>query len=372
MALPVLIIFCCLSCYTLVIFLFSSGVKKSELLPAGEKESTREVSIVIPFRNEAANLPLLLADLLAQSYPKDLYEVIFVDDHSDDGSHALVDSMISGTHGFRCLQLLHESSGKKAALFHGIQHASFERLIQVDADCRIGPQFIASHMDFLEKHPADLVAGLVSTSEEAGGFLEVFERLDLLALAGTGVGSFGIGRPMMCSGANLAYSRELYMETRSFDPSESTDSGDDMFLMIGARKLKRSLAYNSAREAYVETSPVSSFRAFLAQRIRWGAKTRHYGMLDIQLLALLVMLSNVAVLLMPLCFFLSTGQWPWLALAWMLKSLADFVLLYRTSGLSHQRSDLLWFVPVLLVYYPVFFMTLMGVLLGRSRWKRKV
>ena len=371
MALPVLIIFCCLICYTLVICLFSSGVSSFEPPPAGEKERTREVSIIIPFRNEAANLPLLLADLLAQSYPKELYEVVLVDDHSDDGSQATVDSMISGTHGLRCLRVPPESSGKKAALFHGIQHASFERLIQVDADCRIGPHFIASHMAFLEEHPADLVAGLVSTSEGTGGFLEVFERLDLLALAGTGVGSFGIGRPMMCSGANLAYSRELYMETRSFDPVESVESGDDMFLMIGARKLKRSMAYITDREAYVETAPVPSFRAFLAQRIRWGAKTRHYGMLDIQMLALLVMLSNLSILLMPLGIFLFSGLWPWLGLAWMLKSLADFVLLYRTSGLSNQRRDLRWYVPVMLVYYPVFLMTLMGVLLGRSRWKRK-
>lgn len=370
MALPLIIILCFLGSYALVIFLISSGVRRSELPAGGEKENTRKVSIIIPFRNETHSLPRLVADLLAQSYPKKLFEVVFVDDHSEDGSRTMVDSMISGEQGFRCLPLPPDSTGKKAALFHGIQHASFEYLIQVDADCRIGAQFIASHMAFLEKHPADLVAGLVSTSNGAGGFLEAFERLDLLALAGCGVGSFALGRPMMCSGANLVYSRELYMATRSFDPVQATESGDDMFLMIGARKLNRTLAYNTSPEAFVETEPASSLPRLLAQRIRWGAKTTHYGMLDIQLLALLVTLSNVAVFLMPLWLFLYTGAWPWLAGAILLKSLADFALLCRITVLSQQRSSLRWFAPVMLAYYPVFLMTLLGVLLGKSRWKR--
>jgi cellulose synthase/poly-beta-1,6-N-acetylglucosamine synthase-like glycosyltransferase len=316
------------------------------------------------------HLPLLVHDLKAQSYPKSLYEIIFVDDHSDDESGKLLDSMISRESGFSCLKLPSEKEGKKAALYHGIQHASHDRLIQVDADCRVGRHFIASHMTFFEKHPSDLVAGLVNTSKGEGGFLEVFERLDLLALAGTGAGSFGIGRPMMCSGANLGYSRELYTATRSFDPVETTESGDDMFLMIGARKLQRTLAFNTANEASVETAPVHSLRALLVQRIRWGAKSTRLRMADIQLLAILVTLTNLTLLMMPLWFFLYTGEWPWLAGAWILKSLADFILLFRISGLSNQRTGLFWFLPVSLAYYPVFFLTLVGILLGRSRWKR--
>jgi len=370
MALPIIIILSCISCYSLVIFLISSGIRKCEISPDGVNNYSLKVSVIIPFRNEAKNLPLLVHDLLAQSYPKSLYEVIFVDDHSDDESGKVMDSMVSGIPGFSCLRLVPGRSGKKAALYHGIQHASHPRLIQVDADCRLGRQFIASHMAFLEKHPSDLVAGLLFSAKGKGGFLEVFERLDLLALAGTGAGSFGMGRPMMCSGANLAYSRELYMDTRSFDPVESTESGDDMFLMIGARKLKKTIAFNTAIEACVETEPIQTFRDLLAQRIRWGAKSTRYGMADIQVLAILVTLTNLTVLLMPLWVFLFWAEWPWLAGVWIVKSLADFILLYRISRLSHQRADLLWFIPVSLAYYPVFLMSLVGILLGRTRWKR--
>lgn len=370
MALPLLIILSIVGAYTLVLLLFSSGIQKEESYADREPAHGSKVSVIIPFRNEEQNLPLLIHDLKVQTYPPGLFEVILVNDHSTDGSGEIVKSMVAGIPGFRQLGLLPGNSGKKAALSHGIQSASHERLIQVDADCRIGPEFIASHMAFLEKHPSDLVAGLVSTGQGKGGFLEVFERLELLALAGTGAGSFRTGRPMMCSGANLAYSRELYMETRSYDPAESTESGDDMFLMIGARKLKRVLAFNLDREACVHTAPVLSFRDLLKQRIRWGAKSTRYGMADIQLLALLVAVTNLSVLLMPLWFILFPGNWQWLAGTCLMKSVADFVLLYLISGICHQRSNLRWFIPVSLVYYPVFFLSLLGMVSGRQSWKR--
>jgi cellulose synthase/poly-beta-1,6-N-acetylglucosamine synthase-like glycosyltransferase len=370
MALCIIIILFSVFCYSLVMFLISSGVRECEISPDGVNDNSLKVSVIIPFRNEAENLPLLVDDLLAQTYPKSLYEVIFVNDHSGDESGEVIDSMISAAPGFSCLRLLPGSSGKKAALYYGIQNAIYDRLIQVDADCRVGPEFIASHMAFLEEHPSDLVAGVVTTTRGTGGFLEAFERLDLLALAGSGAGSFQRGRPMMCSGANLAYSRELYMETRSFDPVETIESGDDMFLMIGARKLRRTMAFNTAREACVETGPVPTLRALLVQRIRWGAKSTRYEMADIQLFALLVIWTNLTVLLMPLWLILFTGCWPWLAGALSVKFLADFVMLYRISGVTNQRGDLKLFLPVSLAYYPVFFMTLVGVLLGRTRWER--
>ena len=370
MALFILIIFVSISAYSLVVLFLSSRIRKQDIVPATVRKQSASVSVIIPFRNEESHLPLLINDLKSQSYPRGLWEVIWVNDHSTDRSGEIAESMINGIQGFKYLTMLPGRSGKKAALAFGIQHASHERLIQVDADCRVGSQFVASHMAYLEKYPADLVAGLVSTFSARKKFLEVFERLDLLALAGVGAGSFEIGRPMMCSGANLSYSRKLYMETRAFDPSESTRSGDDMFLMIGARKLNRKLAYNTAFESSAFTAPVPGFQQLVAQRIRWGAKSTRYGMADIQWFALLVTLTNLGIFLMPLWFLLIPGGWPYLAGAWILKSLADFVLLYRISGIVHQRGNMPWFIPVSLVYYPVFFLSLVGILLGKSAWEK--
>lgn len=371
MALPILLFLLLIFTYVLVIIVFSLGLSKYETFTEISNTDGANVSIIIPFHNEIANLPLLIQDLLDQSYPRNQFEVLFVDDHSEDGSLEELATLLDGESDFSCFALPLAGSGKKAALHFGIQAAKYERIIQVDADCRVGRYFIASHMTFLSKHSADLVAGLVLITRGKGGFREAYERIDLLALAGTGAGSFALGRPMMCSGANLSYTRTLYMETRRFDPVELTESGDDMFLMIGARKLKKKLVFNTASEAIVTTNAVKSFRQLIAQRIRWGAKTPHYAMRDIQVLALLVALSNLGILLLPVWCYFYTAHWPWLTGAWLLKSLADLLLLYRISGISHQRDVLRWFVPVSLAYYPIFFISLGGVCLGRPGWKRR-
>lgn len=369
MALPIILFLLVVSTYSLVLFLFSTGVHKCAISYTQGNELPGKVSIIVPFHREMENLADLVGDLLDQSYPRSFYEVLLVDDHSEQGFSEKIQSLLSGTSGFHCLSMPKGSSGKKASLNFGIQAAKYDRLIQVDADCRVGKHFIASHMAFLEEHPADLVAGLVLCSPGKGGFLEAYERLDLMALAGTGAASFALGRPMMCSGANLSYSRKLYMETRRFDPVELSESGDDMFLMIGARKLNKKLAFTTGVGATVKTLPVKSFRQILRQRIRWGAKSYHYGMADIQGLALLVSLANLAIFLTPVWCILYIELWPWLLGGWLLKSLADFALLTRISQISHQREVLRWFLPVSLVYYPLFFISFAGALLGRSAWK---
>jgi hypothetical protein len=174
---------------------------------------------------------------------------------------------------------------------------------------------------------------------------------------------------MMCSGANLSYSRKLYEETRSFDPESTVASGDDMFMMIGARKLGKILSFISDRESIVRTVPQKDLASLIAQRIRWGSKAGRYKMLDIQLLAFLVSMTNVSILLMPLWIILFSPWWPWLAGAWMFKTFVDFMLLFRMTGICESRSDLMMFLPVSLLYYPYFLVTVLGALRGKTVWK---
>ena len=373
MALTVIIFLIVIYFYGLIIFIFFIEMGREQEISGEYHERPRPVSVIVPFRNEVENLPGLLDDLAVQSYPGDFWEVLFVDDHSEDGSGAGLESLLKSTamerRDFRCLYLPSGKSGKKAALSHGIEHARNDWIIQLDADCRVGPRFIESHISFLEQNPSDLIAGIVTTGRGRGNFLETFERLDMLSLAGSAAGSFGLGRPVMCSGANLAYSRELYMETRSFDPESGTASGDDMFMMIGARKLGKTLSYTVNRESIVETGPVKDLRAFIAQRVRWGSKSSRYAMADIQFLAILVSLTNLCILLLPLFIPLFNDWWPWLAGGWIFKTFADFILLYRITGLTRHRSDLRFYIPVSLVYYPVFLVTVAGAVLVKPVWK---
>ena len=370
MAIPVIIILLVVYFYVLVILLcYLETGKETDSGDDAIGLTGRNISILVPFRNEQDHIGNLAGDLVKQSFPPGKWEVLFIDDQSGDDSAQVLAPFLSERANFHYHRLPPGISGKKGAISFGIQHAAHDRIIQVDADCRIQPGFISSHVSFLEKNPSDLVAGLVTTGRGTGDFLETFERLDMLALAGVSAGSFNLGRPLMCSGANLNYSRQLYQETRPFDPGNSVPSGDDMFLMIGARKLGKTLSFNLDPQSMVTTAPVKNWLTLIGQRIRWGGKSARYRMPDIQLMALWVSLTNIAVLLLPLWFFLYTGSWPWLAGACTVKILSDFVLLLRMTGMTGSRKDLILFVPATLIYYPYFLITVLGALLGKSAWK---
>lgn len=374
MALSALVILLIVSIYTLFIltFLFRLTRTKTGRTKGHEPldpESEWKVSILVPFRNEQKFLPHLLTDLLAQTYPADQMEILFINDHSEDGSGILFDSVSGRDIKISCLDLPEGRSGKKEALAYGIAHAANPWILQLDADCRIDSGFVGSHMAFQAQSSSDLVAGLVTTTQAKGGFLEHFERLDLLSLAGVGAASFQLGRAMMCSGANLGYAKELFVETRKFDPSHQHASGDDMFLMIGARKLGKTLSFNLAPDSVVRTAPVSNLLSFFDQRIRWGAKTIHYHMPDIQALAILVALTNLSVLLFPLGIIFYPALWPCFLGTWMAKTVADFLFLYKVTGYTGQRKSMAFFLPVSLAYYPVYLLLILSMFFRRPSWK---
>jgi cellulose synthase/poly-beta-1,6-N-acetylglucosamine synthase-like glycosyltransferase len=355
--------------YVVAVVFFTIGLGRLSPYRTPENSSRWPVTLIIPFRNEKDHLPLVVQDINGQSYPIELTQVIFVNDHSTDGAAYLLRELVETCSQCTVLDLPEGRTGKKEALAYGVEHASNEWIIQTDADCRFGPGFITSHMAFHLQDQSDLVAGMVTVQEGKGGVLEILERLDLLSLVGAGAGSFSLGRPIMCSGANLAYSRQLFLETRPFDPSTRIASGDDMFLMIGARKLKRRMGYHMDREAMVETAPAGSLPSLLRQRIRWGSKTLHLRMPDIQGMALVTMLANLLILALPWIMVLEPDTWRWAVPAFVAKTLADFCLLFRITGYTGQRRDLWMFPLILLLYYPYQGIVLLGSLFGKVSWK---
>lgn len=369
MAWPVVATVTVLFIYSVVLLLFYAGLLKFRILPGHFSPTKTRVTVVIPFRNESAHLPQLIGDLCGQSCPSHLFDVLLVDDHSSDGSLEIAASLTAGRPGFTCTELPAGREGKKEALSEAISRAKTEWILQTDGDCRIGSNFVRSHLSFLEKNPSELVAGFVVCDRKSNRFLEAMEQLEQLGLTGAGAGSFQLGRPLMCSGANLLYSRSLYHDTRIFDPVEKVASGDDMFLLIGARKLGRKVSFNPQAESVVRTRPAENLNELIRQRIRWGAKSGHYQMADIQLLALLVSLTNLLVLVSPAWFFLFEGAGLWLLAILGLKSLADLLVLHATSRMTGQRKSLLWYIPVLLVYYPYLAVVATGSLAGRTIWK---
>jgi len=101
------------------------------------------VSILFGARDEAEKLPGALATFLALDYPR--YEVVAVDDRSDDGTAQILDEAArknSALKFVRVTSLLPGWLGKPHALQQAYEHSSGEWLVFTDADVHFAPDLL--------------------------------------------------------------------------------------------------------------------------------------------------------------------------------------------------------------------------------------
>lgn len=352
-----------LGAYALLIIYFITGIFKTSKFHGIGKASTR-FTIIVPFRNEKENLPVLIKSLSGLQYPKEQYEVLFVNDASTDGFvfPALPFSA-------RILEnIRHSPSAKKDAITTAISQARFEWILCTDADCTVPEKWLQVLDAFINRHNPDLVAGAV-TYLPSPGFLNNFQELDLLSLQGVTVGSFGHHTAFMCNGANLAYRKSLFVELSGFEGIDKQPGGDDVFLLQKTIAAGRKVSYLLSDDFRVETRTVAGWFALFQQRVRWASKTAAYTSAFARFTAIIVLAANLAFICMTLQLptgnnFLLTGT------LLGIKIVTDYLLI-KTSSLILGRPMNGFVFSALL--YP-FFSSFVAIysLCGRYSWKERI
>lgn len=116
------------------------------------------LSLVIPVYNEATNLPQLHSEITAacQNLAKP-YEILFVDDGSEDDSLAVLKQLLKKDPRIRIIQL-RKNFGQTAALSAGFDYARGDIIITLDADLQNDPQDFSLLIEKIEEG-YDLVSG---------------------------------------------------------------------------------------------------------------------------------------------------------------------------------------------------------------------
>ncbi len=129
------------------------------------RKSPPLVSVLIPARNEAHNLPACLASVLAQSYPN--LELWVYDDHSEDQTREVVQAWARRDPRVHLLPgrpLPQGWMGKNFACAQLARHARGRYWLFLDADTRMAPDTLAWAVSLMESHRADLLS-LIPTVE---------------------------------------------------------------------------------------------------------------------------------------------------------------------------------------------------------------
>jgi poly-beta-1,6-N-acetyl-D-glucosamine synthase len=326
-----------------------------------------KISVIIPARNEETNIGQLLQVLQKQTYPKELFEVIVVDDHSTDGTVTVVQQFPA----VKLIQLKKDgiNSYKKKAIETGIAAASGELIVTTDADCLPSQNWLKTIASFKEERGSVFIAVPVVIDCNSS-VLQVFQAMDFMVLQGITGAAVHKKQLSMCNGANLAYEKNAFDKVKGFDGIDNIASGDDMLLMHKIwKQFPDKVHYLKSKEAIVSTQPMKTWKSFFNQRIRWASKAKHYGDKRIILVLLLVYLFNLSFLALASVGFFCHHYWLYLAGLWIAKTIIEFPFVYSVSSFFGKQFLMKYFF----FFQPlhIFYTIISGLLgqFGMYEWK---
>ncbi len=341
----------------------------------GNKIHDEFISVIIPFRNESENILCCLDGLVNQKYPKEKYEVIFVNDFSDDDSYKKIIGAQKPPN-VKVLSVPNDFSvnaHKKRAVRFGIENSAGGIIVATDADCIHQPGWLASLAKCMDGKTG-LVSGPVEFSE-TDSFFGNLQKLEFASLVLTGAGLIGIGKPTICNAANIAYRRKAFDEVNGFDYQMSLSSGDDELLMQKIRKetdFKIKFCYD--KKAVVKTNPNKTVSQFYNQRKRWASKGLFYADKLLVVKLILIFLFYLSLPLEFICMFFNPQLFlPVFIFSVTLKLYFEFGIIKKGIGFLFKEELLKYFITAEFIH--VFYIIIAGIsgLFGNFTWKgRKV
>ena len=369
------VLFFLFSCYAMLIITLTFGLLKVTEFKSEKTRPKTGFSVIIPFRNEAENLPQLVKSILALEYPKALVEFIFVDDASSDASVAILKQIldtsskkgeISRTEIQLIKNIRSSNSPKKDAISTAISVAKKNWVLTTDADCIVPEKWLLTLDNFIQENNPNMVVAPVNYSV-TNSFLEQFQLLDFMSLQGTTIGSFGVNFPFLCNGANLAYKKEAFLKLNGFDGNNKIASGDDIFLFEKFLKAhKKGVQFLKSRDATVTTFPIKTVSDLIQQRVRWTSKTSRIKSHAVKGIGILILLINLSVIFSVI---FSNNVWM-LFLPLFLKITIDFCLFVPTMRFHYPRKPFLkgyLFSSILYPFFSVFIV--LKSLFSEYNWK---
>ena len=327
--------------YFLVIVAFILGFDNIETTKKKNTAPKNTFSIVVPFRNEAYNLSQLLNSISLIDYPTNLFEIILINDESEDNYNSIIENFIKqfSTLNITLLNTIRSTnSPKKDAINLAIKKSNFEWIITTDADCCVPINWLQLFNQTIEDKQPVFISGPVKFNTKST-FLHHFQNLNFISLIGSTIGSFGIKKPLMCNGANLCYRKTAYFKVNGFEGNTKIASGDDLFLLQKMTiKFPTKIYYLKSNEAIVTTNSENSWKLFLNQQIRWAAKTTAYKSYFSKFVGLIVLAINLTLVILVIASVFNSFYWIYLSIIYLQKLLFDFLLIHKTATFLKSKK----------------------------------
>ncbi len=247
---------------SLFLFIYYSNRKKIYEYPKGIYE---KVSIVMPCYNEAEHIGKAIEALLSLNYPKDMIEIIVVDDKSTDNSAEVVREYVR-KYGNVKLIVNKRNSGKAAEPTNiGIKAAKYDYIAVTDADSEPEKDALSKMIGFLQKDKKVAAVTCGVMSKKPVTFMQRLQTIEYTVIAFNRRLLDLVDAVYVTPGPFALYKKKVLLEVGLFDTNNMTQDIEIVWRLLSyGYKARMCLA----ARVYSETP--KKFRQWWRQRIRWN------------------------------------------------------------------------------------------------------
>ncbi len=342
----------------LVLIGFKRQFSKSKL--DSDFISLDQISVVIPFRNEAQNLEKLINSINCQSkFPQHIY---FVNDHSEDDGAGLISNLKCN---FSIINLPENRFGKKEAIRLAVSSIKTDYVLTLDSDIDLNSSYFVS-LEKLSKK--DLL--IFPVIMKGANLAQKFYELDYALSNAMNTSVSGLFRPFLASGANLLFSRSSFLKFDSYEKHRTIASGDDVFLLNDFRRNNCLIELVTEMSLSVSTAAPLTLKEFISQRLRWIGKGNNVGDQLSNSLALIAAMIHVGFFVLFVVQIIN-HEWIELILFVGLKMFLELIVYFPYFN-KIKRLKTWKMLPFSTFIYPIYIVVLMVLLpVFKPKWKNR-
>lgn len=253
--------------------MFSIGAKIQRRLTDKNflNDYTPLVSVVVPARNEQDRIGRCIRSLLNSNYPEELFEIIIVNDRSNDKTKDIVLELSRGHSNIKLVNIAEDNtnknlSGKSGALDAGINASGGEIILMTDADCAVSREWIRTMVKGFKNEKVGMIPSF--TLVKYKNLFHKFQAIEWIFMETMASGGIGLKQPLGCFGNNIAIRKSHYEEFGGY-ANISFSVTEDLALMSAMHNSKKEIKFFCNYESTVKTLPCETFSDYISQHRRW-------------------------------------------------------------------------------------------------------
>ena len=312
---------------------------------------TPSVSVIIAACNEEQRITECMESLEKLDYPQNKFEIILVDDNSNDNTPQIMSKFCKNKSNWQILHLNEKSKvlrGKKNALFNGIKQAKNDIIFTTDADCIVPTGWLRNMVKYF-KPDVSMVLGY-SPLISGKGFSHQILKFDTLFSIIAAAATTKLGYAYTSVGRNMAYTKEAYEKVGGFMALKKYKSGDDQHLTERFRKMKAGkIDFCIHPDTFVKTHSHENAMDLFHQQVRKKSKILLLSPVSV-IFSLLLFVYHILIIILPVIYLNVLGYW---LMFLVLKLLIENICLFKATKIF-RMSEIRSVIPVMQIIYPAF------------------